>query len=135
MYEEEYRKKIGDAKENNGQGEEEQKLDVESEAIQTEMNAIFSKLDTLCHSNYRPTEVQGEPEVIINKLAVNVEEVGQTATTAPDEELLAPEEVSKHTKFVPKSKEERSKTDKLRERRKKKKKQKLVSLLSHITNQ
>lgn len=130
MYEEEYRKKTeenSNTKENIAKiadDEEEQKLDAESDAIQRDMNSVFDKLDALCHSHYRPSEVQGEPEVIVNKLAVNLEEIGQRAATAPDEELLAPEEIVKHAKFVPKSKEERTKTDKLRERRKKKKKQK-----------
>lgn len=129
MYEDEYRRKAENTTENtvekvNGGVEEEEKLDPESESIQSEMNSIFLRLDTLFHSHYRPTEVQGEPEVIVNKLAVNLEEVGQRAVTAPDEELLAPEEIAKHVKFAPKSKEERTKTDKLRERRKKKKRQK-----------
>lgn len=121
MYDEEYRKKVENIKNKAVNGEEEeQKLDPESELIDREMNAVFSKLDALCHSHYRPAENNGEPEVIINKLAVNLEEVGQKASTAPDEELLAPEEIVKHSKHIPKSKEERSKTDRLRERRKKK---------------
>jgi U3 small nucleolar RNA-associated protein MPP10 len=132
MYEDEYRRKSEGTKENvNGNhmdvdDEQEEKLDPESEAIEREMNGVFSKLDALCHSRYRPSEQQVEPEVIVNKLAVNLEEVGQKAVTGPDEELLAPEEITKRAKFVPKSKEERDKTDKLRERRKKKQKQRAM---------
>lgn len=127
MYDDEYRKKVEKVKESavNG-GEEQEKLDVESETIQREMNGVFARLDALCHFYYRPAETNGEPEVIVNKLAVDLEEVGQRAATAPEEELLAPEEITKHSKHIPQSKEERSKTDKLRERRKKKKKQKWV---------
>jgi U3 small nucleolar RNA-associated protein MPP10 len=101
-----------------------QKLDLESESIKNDMDVLFGKLDTLCHSYYRPSNVEDEPKVIINKLAINLEEVGQQAIANPDENLLAPEEIVKHSKFVPKSKEERTKTDRLRQRRKKKKGQK-----------
>ncbi|CAD5221988.1 unnamed protein product [Bursaphelenchus xylophilus] len=124
MYEQEYKNKV-DSKNSKAQQdeEEEEELDEESKAIKAQMSDIFSKLDQLSHAKFRPGVVDDEPKMIVNKPAIQVEEVGQKASTAPEEDLLAPEEIKKRAKGVIKSKEERDKTDKLRERRKKKRKQ------------
>ncbi|KAI6197970.1 hypothetical protein M3Y94_01288800 [Aphelenchoides besseyi] len=126
MYEKQFVDKSKAMKQQIADDDEVEKLDPASEAIQQEMTTIFDKLDQLSHANYRPLEITAEPEVIVNKLVVNLEEVGQKASTAPDEEMLAPEEIAKHVKSAPKSTEERTQTDKKRERRKKKKKQKVL---------
>ncbi|KAI6181565.1 U3 small nucleolar ribonucleoprotein MPP10 [Aphelenchoides besseyi] len=126
MYEKQFVEKSKAMKQQIADDDEVEKLDPASEAIQKEMMTIFDKLDQLSHANYRPLEINAEPEVIVNELVVNLEEVGQKASTAPDEEMLAPEEIAKHVKSAPKSTEERNQTDKKRERRKKKKKQKVL---------
>ena len=63
--------------------------------------------------------------------ALRAEEVGPMASTAADEALLAPEEVSKHLKGELKASDERTQTDRLRERRKKKKKQQWGYFYTH----
>lgn len=70
-----------------------------------------------------------EIKIVKNISSFQREEVGPMALVEPNVNLLAPEEVRKRTKFVPKSKGERSVTDRKRERRNKKKKQKLVFFL------
>lgn len=62
-----------------------------------------------------------------------IKEVGPTATTEPDVNLLAPEEIVRRTKAVPKSKIERTETDKKRERRHKKKRQQFVFTILKLT--
>ena len=63
-------------------------------------------------------QVTAELKVITNLPTLKVEEVGMTAST--DEQLMAPEEVKKKVKGEIKAKEERTDTDKKRERRRKK---------------
>ncbi|CAD5217301.1 unnamed protein product [Bursaphelenchus okinawaensis] len=121
MYKQEYKSKV-DQKDQNDQDEEAMELDDESKQIKAAMDSVFTKIDQLSHAKFRPNVADDEPQLIVNKPAIQVEEVGQKAATAADEDLLAPEEIKKRTKGLMKSKEERDKTDKLRERRKKKKK-------------
>lgn len=71
-------------------------------------------------------QVTAELKVITNLPTLKVEEVGMTAST--DEQLMAPEEVKKKVKGEIKAKEERTDTDKKRERRRKKIRQRWAEL-------
>lgn len=87
------------------------------------MDDLFKSLDALAHYQFKPPEITPEVKIVRNMAALRAEEVGPMASTAADEALLAPEEVSKHLKGDLKAADERTETDRLRERRKKKKKQ------------
>lgn len=67
-----------------------------------------------------------EVKIVKNIASFRREEVGPLASTEPNVNLLAPEEVRSRAKFLPKAKEERTETDRKRERRNKKKKQKVL---------
>jgi U3 small nucleolar RNA-associated protein MPP10 len=62
-------------------------------------------------------------KIIKNLPSFRVEEVGPMASCEPNATLLAPEEVFSRNKAPPMAKDERTLTDKRRERRKKKIKQ------------
>ena len=111
MYEREYEAKVrasGGKKDANAIEDADEKLDEQSAAIEREMSALFVRLNALSHANYRPAHAHEEPEVIVNTLPVNMEEVGQRAATAPDEEMLAPEEIVERARRPLSSKEERN---------------------------
>lgn len=65
-----------------------------------------------------------EVKIVKNVSSFRREEVGPLASADPNVQLLAPEEVRKRAKTLPKAKDERDETDRKRERRNKKKKQK-----------
>uniref|UniRef100_A0AC34PXR9 U3 small nucleolar ribonucleoprotein protein MPP10 n=1 Tax=Panagrolaimus sp. JU765 TaxID=591449 RepID=A0AC34PXR9_9BILA len=91
--------------------------------VQEKMTKLFAKLDALTHLQYAPGRVTEEIQIVKNMPSMRAEEVGPMATTAPDESVLAPEEIARHIKAAPIAKDERTKTDKKRELRKKKHKQ------------
>ena len=62
-------------------------------------------------------------KIVSNLRSMRVEEVGPLASTSADSQMLAPSEVFTVKKGPLKAKEERTDTDKKRERRKKKIKQ------------
>ena len=85
--------------------------------------SFFYKLDALSHLQFAPARISEEIRMVKNMPSMRAEEVGPMASAAADETLLAPEEISRHVKKAPKSKDERTETDKNQERRKKKRKQ------------
>jgi len=84
------------------------------------MDSLFKKLDALTHFQFKPPAILPEVKILKNIPSIRKEEAGPTAATEPSAMLLAPEEVFRHLKAAPKAKEERTETDKKRERRKKK---------------
>uniref|UniRef100_A0A915P308 U3 small nucleolar ribonucleoprotein protein MPP10 n=1 Tax=Meloidogyne floridensis TaxID=298350 RepID=A0A915P308_9BILA len=108
-------------------------LDPQTAEIQKDMNSLFLSLDALSHFQFRPQILRTEEAKIVNNMpSLRVEEVGPTATTEPDVNLLAPEEIVRRTKAIPKSKIERTETDKKRERRHKKKRQHVIASINAI---
>ena len=102
-------------------------LDPQVKDVQSRMNQLFEKLDALTHFQYAPARVTEEIKIVKNMPSMRAEEVGPLAAAGGDETLLAPEEVSRHVKAAPMAKDERTKTDKKRERRKKKVKQNVLA--------
>uniref|UniRef100_A0A7E4VF42 BRCT domain-containing protein n=1 Tax=Panagrellus redivivus TaxID=6233 RepID=A0A7E4VF42_PANRE len=117
VYEDKYRQQV------NGETGDGEDVDPEVKEIHVDMLKLFDNLDALCHLQFAPSKVSEEVKVVRNASAMRSEEVGPLAAASANEALLAPEEVARHINAAPMAKEERTKTDKLRERRKKKHKQ------------
>lgn len=118
IYETEYLKQ-----KHSGEGQDDDPQEPESHIqIRDAMNKLFAKLDALSHYHYTPKPPQPEVKIVSNTPAINMEEVAPVAMS--NAALLAPEEVKSKRKGDLMSKEERTVTDKNRERRKKKKIQK-----------
>uniref|UniRef100_A0AC34GTN3 Uncharacterized protein n=1 Tax=Panagrolaimus sp. ES5 TaxID=591445 RepID=A0AC34GTN3_9BILA len=107
----------------NGETESTEDIDPQVKDIQKNMNELFYKLDALSHLQFAPARISEEIRMVKNMPSMRAEEVGPMASAAADETLLAPEEITRHVKNAPKSKDERTTTDKNQERRKKKRKQ------------
>merc|ERR1712226_735414 len=95
------------------------------EEIRELMKKVFYRLDMLSHFSLTPQEPSSEMKLVKNAPAVSLEEAVPVALA--DSAQLAPEEVRKVKESETKALNERSKTDKLRQRRHKKAKQKAIA--------
>lgn len=127
IYETEYLKQKQAA---SGEVEEEKEPEAHTE-IREAMAKLFAKLDALSHYHYTPKAPQAEVKIVSNIPAISMEEVAPVATS--DAALLAPEEVKRKRKGELMSKNERTQTDKNRERRRKKKLQKAKGQVAKVT--
>ncbi|CAH0731471.1 unnamed protein product, partial [Brenthis ino] len=128
VYETEYLKQ---KQAQSGDVEEEKEPESHTE-IRNAMSKLFAQLDALCHYHYTPKPPQAEVKIVSNTPAISMEEVAPVATS--DAALLAPEEVKRKHKGELMSKEERTQTDKNRERRKKKILQRKKGHPTDVTN-
>ncbi|OQR72854.1 U3 small nucleolar ribonucleoprotein MPP10-like [Tropilaelaps mercedesae] len=109
VYEQEYLKmKEGERETTNPDHEEIKKM----------MGALFKQLDALSNYHFMPKPAQAELRIVNNLPTIAVEEVAPA--TVSDGTMLAPEEIKLKPKRDVLAKDERSKTDKNRERRLKK---------------
>ncbi|XP_050539809.1 U3 small nucleolar ribonucleoprotein protein MPP10-like [Daktulosphaira vitifoliae] len=90
----------------------------EHKEIDLMIKELFKKLDALTNYHYTPKQAIPELKIVNNLPAISMEEVAPTTTT--EATLLAPEEIQNKYKAPILGKEERTDTDKKRERRKKK---------------
>ncbi|XP_022687836.1 U3 small nucleolar ribonucleoprotein protein MPP10-like isoform X2 [Varroa jacobsoni] len=90
----------------------------EYDEIKKLMGALFKQLDALSNYHFMPRPAQAELKLINNLPTIAVEEVAPA--TVSDATMLAPEEIREKPKREVLAKDERSKTDKNRERRLKK---------------
>lgn len=90
--------------------------------IKDMMNSLFKKLDSLTHLHYTPKQKSAELKIIRNIASINIEEVAPIATS--NAALLAPAEVVDKKKGELMKDNEKSITDRKRERRAKKAKKK-----------
>merc|ERR1719431_688410 len=98
--------------------DDDEETPAEVDEIKTMMNTLFRKLDSLTHLHYTPKQKSAELKIVRNIPSINMEEVAPTA--ASNASLLAPAEVVGKQKGELMEVEEKSKTDKKRERREKK---------------
>uniref|UniRef100_A0AC35TIY0 U3 small nucleolar ribonucleoprotein protein MPP10 n=1 Tax=Rhabditophanes sp. KR3021 TaxID=114890 RepID=A0AC35TIY0_9BILA len=116
VYEDQFKKARGDKDDNS-------EADLATKQLEKDMNELFADLDGLYHFDFTPTEIVADLQIIGNMPAMRREEVGPLAGVSGDIDAIAPEEAAIKLKGELMASNERSETDKLRERRKKKMKQ------------
>lgn len=92
----------------------------EHASIAEDMGGLFTQLDALTNFNFTPQAVEAEVKTVANVPSIAMEEA--TPVTAAASTLLAPEEVHAKPKGDVKAADEKSETDRKRERRAKKQK-------------
>jgi len=90
----------------------------EVEEIRAAMTSLFAKLDTLTHCHFTPRQKSAEVKIVRNVASIAMEEVAPVSASNGD--LLAPAEVVDKAKGELMGDQEKSTTDRNRERRKKK---------------
>merc|ERR1719175_209529 len=90
----------------------------EVEEIRAAMKSLFAKLDTLTHCHFTPRQKSAEVKIVRNVASIAMEEVAPVSASNGD--LLAPAEVVDKAKGELMGDQEKSATDRKRERRKKK---------------
>lgn len=116
IYEQEYLKQKDD--QNNSSIDKPDVEPEEHQIIRNMMKSLFNKLDALSNFFFVPKPVAPDLKIISNAPAIDIEEVAPVV--ASDAKLLAPEEVGGSFRKSLVAREEKTKTDKKRERRKKK---------------
>nr|XP_027236457.1 U3 small nucleolar ribonucleoprotein protein MPP10-like [Penaeus vannamei] len=116
IYEQEY------LKQNEASSKKDEEETAEHKEIRERMDSLFSQLDMLANFHYIPKQVQPEVKIKSNLPAISIEEA--TPLAMSDASTLAPQEIMAPIQGELKGKDERTSTDKKRERRKKKQHQK-----------
>ncbi|XP_047469772.1 U3 small nucleolar ribonucleoprotein protein MPP10-like [Penaeus chinensis] len=121
IYEQEY------IKQNEGSSKKDEEETREHKEIRERMDSLFSQLDMLANFHYMPKQVQPEVKIKSNLPAISIEEA--TPLAMSDASTLAPQEIMAPVQGELVGKDERTATDKKRERRKKKQHQKSRALV------
>jgi len=117
IYEKEYIKQTEEV--------EEEQVNPDHEEIETMMKKLFAKLDALSNFQFTPKQPKPDLKVISNLPSVAMEE--STPITVSNSSMLAPEEIYDKKRSDLKGENERTATDKKRERRKKKIRKRVIA--------
>eukprot|EP01134_Creolimax_fragrantissima_P000240 CFRG0240T1 len=113
VYEEEYMKQVGGAPD-----AEAIKTKAEQDKVTEEFMQLCAKLDALANFHYTPARAKEDVAIIVNKSALAMEEVLPTAVSTVQQ--LAPEEAYRKSRQELKGDDEKTESDRARERKAKK---------------